>query len=47
MLGFLPVSFLVPKVIKYTVDKMHELFTLVIIIAFLVQALGTFLIGPS
>lgn len=47
MIGFLPTSFLVPRVIKWTTEKMHQLFTLVIIIGFLIQALGTFMIGPS
>lgn len=47
MIGFLPTSFIVPKVIKWTTEKKHELFTLVIIGGFLIQAMGTFMIGPS
>ena len=36
VLGFLPTSFLVPKIIKWTTDTKHELFTLVIIGGFFI-----------
>jgi hypothetical protein len=47
MIGFLPTSFLVPIIIKWTIDRKHQLFTLVVIGGFLIQAFGTFMIGPS
>ncbi len=47
MLGFLPTSFLVPKLIHSIGIERHHLFTLLVGGGFLLQGLGTFLIGPS
>ena len=47
MAGFLPLSFFVHKIIHYFGPSKHHLLTGTVAFGFLLQATGTYMIGPS